>query len=388
MIDQNKIYQYLGTHYEMGFQQGKDFQKDIAQALQIFKNLEEIQSIKPKFLPTNLFMKIAANKTYKWLKPIFEKYSPNQDERIKGIADGSGINVKHLYFLCGTELLLNDLDWELPHFKTGCTSIAYKSNKTESGHALISRNFDYAKFVVPYLVLRRNLPTGFNRTYDLTAMVLPGTFNGMNERGVFIATDEAFPTAEINDGLSASIIMQDALETCNNTEEVITFFKKAHRGSGNVILVADPSDNIKILEYTSQRLHVREPYEGDDFIVGTNHYISEDLKKIDIPREAVFGKNSPKNLRGVCINETSYVRKEIAEKKIRSVSKVNVDWLKKLHRDHSASPDGNGGMETICHHDPANISAASMIINLSTFESLFCFGLPCENEYKKFNFKK
>lgn len=388
MIEQNQIYEFSGSHYEMGFQQGKNFQKDMAGALQAFKRLDEVKGIKPKLMPAGLFVKLASSKIHNWLKPIIEKNAPNQAERMKGIADGSGLSEKVIYLFSGVELMFGDLDWELPHLETGCTSIAYKSSKTESGHAMISRNFDYAKFVVPYLILRKNVPKGFNKTYDLTAMVLPGTFNGMNEHGVFIATDEAFPISERNEGLSASIIIQEALETCNSTNEVVKFFEKTLRGSGNIVLVADPSDDIKVLEYTSERLRAREPYEGDDFIVGTNHFTIEDLKKIDIPRAAVFGKKSPKNLWGVCINETSYVRKDIAEQKVRSVDKVSIDWMKSLHRDHSSSPEGKGGMETICHHDPANISAASMIFDLSTFESLICFGLPCENDYKKFNFVK
>jgi predicted choloylglycine hydrolase len=386
MIDQNKIYEFRGTHYEMGFQQGKVFREEILEAIQIFKKTEEFLGVKPKFLPANLFMKVAASKVYKWLKPIFQEFAPNQDTRIKGISDGSGVSEKIIYFFSGVELLLNDLDWELPHLTTGCTSIAYRSTKTESGHTMISRNFDYAKFVVPYLMLRKNVPNDFNITYDLSAMVLPATFNGMNEHGVFIATDEAFPITEKNDGLPSSILIQEALETCETTKEVIRFYEKIPRGSGNVILVADPSNDIKILEYTSEKLRVREPYDGDDFIVGTNHYTIEELKKIDLPREAVFGKKSPPGLWGICINETSFNRKETAEEKIRTIDKVSIDWIKSLHRDHSASQDGKGGMETICHHDPANISAASMIFDLKTFESHICFGLPCENEFKKFQF--
>ena len=305
-----------------------------------------------------------------------------------GIAEGSEVNRNFIYLFSAAELLLGELDWELPHLKTGCTSIAYKSNKTESNHTMISRNFDYAQFIVPYLMIRKNEPPGLNKTMDLTAMVLPGTFNGVNEHGVFISTDEAFPLEEKEEGLSASLIIQEALENCENTKEVINFFKKVPRGSGNVILVADPFDEIKILEYTSKRLKVRSPKEGEDFIVGTNHYTSEELKPIDLPRDAVFGKKAPKSLQGLCINETSYVRKDTAERMIQSVDQVNIEWIKKLHRDHSASPEGKGGMETICHHDPANISAASMIIDLETLESWICFGLPCENEYRFFNLKK
>ena len=65
------------------------------------------------------------------------------------------------------EVMLADLDWELPHIKTGCTSIAYKSLKTKSGNTMVSRNFDYASFLVPYLVLRKNAPIGYNKTIDL-----------------------------------------------------------------------------------------------------------------------------------------------------------------------------------------------------------------------------
>ena len=387
MIDQNKIYTFKGSHYEMGYQQGEAFKEIAGKALDTFKNLDEIKGLKPKWLPKNTFIKIASKKAKKGLNPIIKKYAPNQAERIRGMADGAGFDENLLYLFSGAELLLGELDWELPHLKTGCTSIAYKSSKTIIENTMISRNFDYAKFIVPFLMLRKNIPDAFNTTYDLTAFALPGTFNGLNEHGLFLSTDEAFPLDEKSEGLSASLIIQEALEKCKNSEEAIDFFKRVPRGSGNVILVADPTDDIRILEYTSERLFIREPNEGDDFIVGTNHYTFKELKPIDIPREAVFGKKSPKCLWGTCINETSYVRKETAENKIRKVDKVDAEWLKALHRDHSADLKGKGGMETICHHDPANISAASMIINLSTFESLFCFGLPCENAYKKFNFK-
>ncbi|MHA1292583.1 MAG: C45 family autoproteolytic acyltransferase/hydrolase [Promethearchaeota archaeon] len=388
MIYQNKIYNFFGTHYEMGFQQGEVFKENINNILNTFKDLEEIKGLKPRWLPTSLFISLAARKAYNSFKPIIEKYAPNQAERLKGIADGSGLNIKLIYLFSAAELLLGELDWKIPHLKTGCTSIAYKSSKTKSGHTIVSRNFDYAKFIVPFLFIKEDKPKDFFLNFSLTAIVLPGTFNGLNEHGVFIATNEAFPLNEKKEGLSASLIIQEALEKCENTEEVIKFFKKVPRGSGNVILIADPSDDIKILEYTSKRVLVREPYENDDFIVGTNHYTIKELKSIDIPREAIFGKKSPKCLRGVCINETSYVRKKTAEKKIRQKEKVDIEWIKSLQRDHSSDPKGKGGMETLCHHDPSNISAASMIIDLKTFESWFCFGLPCENEFIKFNFNK
>ena len=84
MIQQNKIYQCSGSHYEMGFQQGKIF-TDLSESLiEMFKNLEEIQALKPEPIPTDIFLKFASKKAYRTLNKVLEKYAPNQAERIKG----------------------------------------------------------------------------------------------------------------------------------------------------------------------------------------------------------------------------------------------------------------------------------------------------------------
>ena len=387
MINQGVIHEFKGTHYEMGFQQGQIFKHATQEMLDIFLDLDDIKALKPWFLPKNLFLRISSKKAFNAFQPIVEKYAPNQAQRIKGLSEGSGLKEETLYLFSAAELMLAELDWELPHLKSGCTSIAYQGDITESGHTMVSRNFDYARFIVPFLMLRTNRPQGLNATYDLTAMVLPGTFNGLNEHGVFISTDEAFPLDEIEEGLSASLLIQEALETCKSTEEVVEFFTNSARGSGNVILIADSEDDVRVMEYTSKQIHVRNPSPGDNFIVGTNHYTIDELKPIDLPREAIFGKKSPKPLRGICINETSYVRKDIAERLIRNADQIDLNFIKALHRDHSVNPKGVGGMETLCHHDPINISAASMIMDLKNFNAWICLGLPCKNNYKSYNLK-
>jgi len=74
MIDQNKIYEFSGNHYKMGYQQGKSFQSEIQRALKTFKSLEEIKSLKPsRLIPNSLFIKLAAKKAIEWLRPIISK---------------------------------------------------------------------------------------------------------------------------------------------------------------------------------------------------------------------------------------------------------------------------------------------------------------------------
>ncbi|MHA1341824.1 MAG: C45 family autoproteolytic acyltransferase/hydrolase [Promethearchaeota archaeon] len=376
---------FEGTHREMGVLQGRKFAKNIKYGLNILREHEEINQLRPKLMPKSFFLKLAASKAYKGLEPIFERNIPNQAERIRGIAEGAEISLEFIYLLLSSEILLGEPDFEIP-IEKGCTSIAYSASKTARNHVMISRNFDFERFVLDLLCLRHNKPHNLYESWDLSATPLPGTFNGINEKGVFIATNEAFPIKEVDVGLPASAIIQEALENCATANEVFDLVKELPRGSGNIFCVADSDGNIFAIEYTSKRIYKREMKKG--YLITTNHYVDKNLVKIDIPRNAILGKRAPKELRGIAFNETSYIRMETAQKILESKEKFDIQDMKALHRDHSNSKDNKGGMNSICHHDPINITAASMIFDLNSFEAWICKGVPCENEYIYFNLKE
>jgi predicted choloylglycine hydrolase len=385
-------HRFNGTHIDMGTQQGKSFARALHDGLVSFKALETLQSMKPRWIPANFFLWIAGGIAKKNLEPIYAKHAPRQLERIKGIAKGAGIDERYVWLLSSSEIVLGINDYELP-LACGCTTVAFKPSLVASGHATVARNFDFVTFIVPYLRVRRNEPAGLLKSMDITAAPLPGTFNGINEAGVFISTNEAFPVAEgIREaGLPASIIIQEALETARNTQEAIDVFKRLPRGSCNIITIADPLGDIVSLEYTSKEIHEVVPGDGEGFLVATNHYITPQLAAIDLPVNAVFGKKAPRALRGTCINKTSVTRRVTAtawvKDKARQPGSITNEGLMSLLRDHSANA-GTGGMETICHHDPENISAASMVVDLASREMWACFGLPCEHEYEQVIFNE
>ena len=97
MFEQKKIYNFSGSHYEMGFQQGKIFAGFAQNLVDMFKNLEEIQGLKPEPIPTDVFLKYASKKAFRTLNKMLQKLAPNQAERIKGMAEGSGLDEKLLY---------------------------------------------------------------------------------------------------------------------------------------------------------------------------------------------------------------------------------------------------------------------------------------------------
>nr|MDO8086340.1 C45 family peptidase [Candidatus Sigynarchaeum springense] len=382
---------FAGTHLDMGMQQGKAYAEAMHGGLESFKGLEALRTMKPRLIPAGFFLWIAGGMAKRFLEPIYARYAPRQRERVKGIARGAGIRERYAWFFSSSEIVLGINDYEVP-LACGCTTVALKPSLAASGHATIARNFDFASFVVPYLRVRRNEPAGLLRSMDITAAPLPGTFNGFNEAGVFISTNEAFPVAEgiREPGLPASAIIQEALETANTTQEAIDVFKRLPRGSCNIITIADRHGEAVSLEYTSKEIHEVVPGDGEGFLVATNHYITPGLAAIDLPLNAVFGNKSPRSLRGTCINKTSVTRRGTAtawfKGKAGKPGSITPEDLQSLLRDHSANA-GIGGMETICHHDPENISAASMIVDLASREMWACFGLPCEHAYEHVQFE-
>lgn len=369
-------------------QQGKAFKDLLQRGLVTFKTMELVWSMKPRWMSPSAFLWIAGAMGKKKLEPIYKQHASRQRERIQGIARGANIDEHYLWFFSSSEIVMGINDYEVP-LACGCTVLVPDPASMDTGHVTVARNFDFATFVMPYLRVRKNELAGYLKTMDITAAPLPGTFNGYNEAGVFIATNEAFPIAEgiRKPGLSASVIIQEALETCNSTQEVIDMFKKKPRGSCNIITIADKHKDIASLEYTSTELHELKPGKEERYLVATNHYLAPELAKIDLPVTAVFGKKAPRALRGTCINKTSRTRRETVKARLNQLQPkaITRDWLFELLKDHSAN-NSVGGMETICHHDPENISAASMVIDLETLDMWACFGLPCEHVHEHVGF--
>jgi predicted choloylglycine hydrolase len=370
----------------MGFQQGERFKQSLVEAFKAFKDYPDISKLRPKLIPSGLFFQLAARKSRKWFQPTLEKLAPNQAERIRGISEGSGISKNLIYLLCSTELLLTKKTYDLPIIDA-CTSISYSKMKTERGHSMVSRNFDYRYMVVPHLRIRKNAPNKGLKSFDITASPLPGTFNGINEKGVFIGTDEvsAIEEVEPNDSLPASILIQEALERATTSQEVFEYFKSMPRGSSNSVMVNDPSGNMFVMEYTSKRILKRVPTEN--YIHATNHFILKDLKGIDMPSKAKYTKDAGP-LAGIYIQESTEKRYQIADLLLNSWEKFPIEEMQSLHRDHSVTSMDIPDRNCLCRHGPIMTTAASMIFDLETLDAWICFGSPCKNEYihHKINF--
>ncbi|MHA1111469.1 MAG: C45 family autoproteolytic acyltransferase/hydrolase [Promethearchaeota archaeon] len=379
MEDQHQVHHFSGSHYDMGFQQGERFKQSLIEAFKAFKDYPDISKMRPKLIPQGLFFLLAARKSRKWFQPTLEKLAPNQAERIRGISDGSGISQNLIYLLCSTELLLTKKTYDTPIIDA-CTSISYSKTKTKRDHSMVSRNFDYRYMVVPHLRIRKNSPNKGLQNFDITASPLPGTFNGINEKGVFIGTDEVSAIKEVdpNNALPASILIQEALEQATSSQDVFDYFKQHNRGSSNSVMVNDPSGDMFVMEYTSKRIIKRLPTENH--IHATNHFISDELKEVNMPSNALYTKDAGP-LAGMKIQESTHKRYQIADLLLGSWEKYSIEEMKSLHSDHSVTSMDIPDRNCLCRHGPIMTTASSHIFDLETMEAWICFGSPCKNEY-------
>ena len=89
---------FSGSHYEIGVQQGKAIREIVDDALKRLLNLKFVKQMKPRLIPSFLFLTLAKHQAEKLLKKdIFQQY-PNQAERLKGIADGARVSISTILF--------------------------------------------------------------------------------------------------------------------------------------------------------------------------------------------------------------------------------------------------------------------------------------------------
>jgi hypothetical protein len=80
---------FKGSHASTGTQQGHSFKAALRGGFDAFKQLDLVQSMKPRGMPASRFLWIAGSIAKKRLEPIFKSHAQKQCERIKGIAYGA-----------------------------------------------------------------------------------------------------------------------------------------------------------------------------------------------------------------------------------------------------------------------------------------------------------
>jgi hypothetical protein len=205
---------------------------------------------------------------------------------------------------------------------------------------------------------------------------LSGALDAMNEHGLAMTYNLARSVDEPECNVPTSVILQELLETCKNTQEAIDFLTKAKTGGHDgIITLADATDEIKTVELSCQHVKVREP--ESDVVINTNHYQTPEMKSIEIPSV------KSQKVQGY---RTSPIRFERAEELLRNKRNIDEKLIKTILRDHG--PERNPSGSTLCTHGEDGGTVRSIIMYPQRKLLKVLFGHPCENEYQEIRFSE
>ncbi len=354
---------FSGTDYEIGFQQGQSNRGAIQKALEVIFTLDLVKQSKPKLMPKSLFVTLAKRRADKMLRKDLISFYPKQAERIRGIADGAAADVASLLFIQMLEMIL-----------CSCTSIGLLPKATSTFETILAKNFDYMNFTEPYSLVCETQPKEGFKTLCCRMVPLSGALDAINEHGLAMTYNLARSVDEPECNVPTSVILQEMLETCKNTEEAIDFLTKAKTGGHDgIVTLADAKGNLETVELSCRHLKVREP--KGDVVVSTNHYQTAEMKSVEIPSEKA------QKVQGY---RTSPIRLERAKELLRNNRNVGEELIKMVLRDHGS--ENNPSDSTVCMHSKKSGTTRSMIIYPNRRLIKVLFGHPCENEYQEIRF--
>lgn len=329
--------------------------------------------VKPRWLPTSIFLYIAKRRANNLLKNDIFEYYPKQAERMRGLAEGAGIDLSTALLLQSFELLIGAPKYSV----SACTALGFTAQYIKESTVTVAKNFDYINELEPYQSSFEANPEEGYRTLGLTMSPMPCMIEGMNEHGLSVTYNLASTTDKPSCYVPLSIVLQEMLETCRDTDEAVKYISGAKRGGHDAILtIVDPEGNFRSVEITSNYVATRE-IDGD-YVINTNHFQTSEMKQYEVPHNAVSVND------GVRVHESSERRLERAQLLLKDKTIIDENDIVAILRDHGV--DRKPSRNTICRHDEFASTLRSMIYYPEKRIIKVMYGRPCENEYSEIKF--
>lgn len=364
-----------GDHYEMGLGYGRTLKQHIKKMMENLADMGMIMVMRPKIVPKKWFLNTLKKDTEKLMKDDILKYYPRQWERLKGIADGAGIELSMIILMISLEASGFSLG--------GCTSFSIPSKMILDDGPVLAKNFDFPVEFTEYQAVVESRPKEGYGTLGCAIIPSPGMLDGLNECGLAVACNFAYSLDKPTCIVPLSISIQEMLENCRSVDEALEFLIGCERGGyGAIITVMDANSNTKVIELSPHTYSIREE---EDIVTATNHYVTERMQKIELPKQTIYSKKAPKELWGKRVHESSEKRYMRVESLLKTVDKLHEKDIISILRDHGE--ENQPSNLTICRHISYHNTIRSTIIYPKNRVIKTAFGNPCEKEYQQFTFQ-
>lgn len=386
----SQVFKLEGSNYQMGLKQGTYFKAQIKSFYDDLTHSDEFFSSKPFFLPKFLFFKLASSFAANKVKDSIQKHMPSQWQFLKGLSSGSKLSIKKILFLqaidaLGTQISNYTVKEESNNILNNCSAVGVKANRSSTGGILMIKNWDGPEFLTNYIIFRTIHPSGQNKFHTIGSGVvaLAGINNGMNEKGLSIVYNFAYPVDIGNEGIPPMFLIRAALEECNTVEETYSLLERFPRLGGANYMVGDNNGTLAVIESSPSSLELREAGENGelDYLIMTNHYLTPSMQKKEIPKNAVYNENMAPGMQGKPVHKTSILRYQDASKILHTnqPSNISLTFLnEKIQSSHG--PKDNPSEYTFCNHGTQISTGFGIMIDIKNKQFYAVIGKPCQEK--------
>jgi isopenicillin-N N-acyltransferase-like protein len=293
--------------------------------------------------------------------PVIDAYAPHLVEEMRGIAEGTGHDLRAIVALnCRTELL----------YAVGkaieCTSLGVTPPASADGHVRLAQNWDWHPSMTGALVLWVIRRADGPDLLTLTEAGMVGKI-GANARGLAMVVNLLTSDADHpGPALPMHVILRKVLEDAGSVSSATAMIAAAARCSSCNHMLADCDGNLADVEATPQGIVELRSDRG--VLTHTNHCLDPDLAARDS-----YARDKPDTLARGARAEALAGRASLDEAAMRAIL-----------ADHSTAPKG------ICRHPQPDLpfaeqaaTIASLIFDLTAGTLALADGEPCETPYRR-----
>jgi predicted choloylglycine hydrolase len=118
--------------------------------------------------------------------------------------------------------------------------------------------------------------------------IFVGREDGINEKGLAIGVT-AVAAKNLKPGVSFALATRYVLDNCATVDEAIEALSRVHFLTTNNYLLADRNGNVAVVEASPDKIRIRRPERGNNFIVCTNHFLSSEMLEFENEKERPLG---------------------------------------------------------------------------------------------------
>jgi predicted choloylglycine hydrolase len=228
---------------------------------------------------------------------------------------------------------------------------------------IFGRNYDFfysfKKFTESYLTAPKGAFVSLGHSD-----VFIGREDGINENGLAIAMTGASDKI-VKPGVSFVLAVRFVLDKCMNVKEASESLSGMHASANANFLLADSSGDMAVAEVSPDKVMIRKPENGENFVVCTNHFVLPEMQRYeDLERRRIENWDTIPRYTA------------ISEGICKAGREMNLEAAKRIMSDH---------VGYVCsHQDKIKLGTLwSIVADLGNLDVFRAEGNPCRIKYKE-----